>query len=561
MATNYVVDFLNNMSADGMTDDLWELVREDSKKLGKVNVCNDKQRNLYFYLDHFCDDVCKEFNCKIHDREDVVNKAFDYLKDKDEVDLVDIRKGFHRALKAPQKVAYPNVSGVVGLNTQPKRDVSKWIEALGEIHHAISEGEDQETAKKRITEGWDPMAKLNFDAWTRYYEHNDHEKYAMRKTADPCFNAPMHQFALDWLPKKEEEAEQEIAPPQQPPIELDEKPRRPGRPRKKTRTPEDSRRALIGRLDSADKLLREFASVWPAGTWNRLHAILSDLKREIMMLKSEATMTDCIIRTANRWGRAGFLEGADFLMKIAQPPQEDVTDQIEKALTGREYETGAGEAPPEEAPMEMSPEEMEAMPPAGAAEELPPPEEPPAAEMPPAEEAPVEEPPAVEEPPEAPSEHPDVDGNPYEGTTVEDVIKVLEPLVTDLKVREAARELSKVDMMLDAQNIASHFPELGEAMNKTLEANTYIVTRLDKMLTKLKGGIRENEEEQKPESVDMGEITGEPPVEGLEVEEPAAPEAVPEAAAPEAAPQVPEAPAPPATASKKEDIIVLSSRG
>jgi hypothetical protein len=134
------------------------------------------------------------------------------------------------------------------------------------------------------------------------------------------------------------------------------------------------------------------------------------------------------------------------------------------------------------------------VPPAGAGEELPPPMEPPP--LPP---------PGPE--PEAPK---DMKENPFAGSTVQDVLELLEPMVQRLKAREEFRELSKVDMMLDSLDIASHFPELTEAVSHMLETNNYVVTRLDKMVSKLKGGLKEEvKEEKKTEkapNVEMGEI-------------------------------------------------------
>ena len=106
--------------------------------------------------------------------------------------------------------------------------------------------------------------------------------------------------------------------------------------------------------------------------------------------------------------------------------------------------------------------------------------------------------------------------------------------------------MSKADMMLDAQNIAAHFPELGEVMGKALESNTYMVTRLDKMVGKLKGGVKEDAPKSTAPEVEMEELTGAPPVKGEEAMLDVGEEPVP--------------PAPAAIASLKNRITVLSNR-
>jgi hypothetical protein len=341
------------------------------------------------------------------------------------------------------------------------------------------------------------MEKLDFSAWARYYENGDHEKYQVQKSA---------------AARLESDIPAELVPP--PEIDETEIPVRkgPGRPRKTKKTLEQSKHSLISRLDSAGKLLREFAPVWPSDVWARLSQALSDLKREIIPLKTVATAKDRIIRTANVWDKQGFSEGANILRKVAAPPAEgDLASQIEKALTGREYdikgkppgEVGgdAGGMPNMEDMVgglgEMPPPTDEAggmeLPPAGAEESLPP------AETPPVEEPPAEIPPVEES----------KTGDPFVGKNAQDVLEILEPLSKKLSEREFVRALSKADMMLDGMNIASHFPELGEAQAKALELNIYVGTRLEKIINKLKGGVKDRKEDSAPE-IEMGEFSQEP---------------------------------------------------
>ena len=194
---------------------------------------------------------------------------------------------------------------------------------------------------------------------------------------------------------------------------------------------------------------------------------------------------------------------------------------------GEEMGAPGGEGPGGEPP--PPPGEDPGAPPAGVEEPLPPPEEPPG---PPEEKAPKD--------------------NPYASATVQDVLEVLEPLSQKLREREFIRDLSKVDMMLDALNIASHFPELGEAQAKALELNIYVGTRVERVISKLKGGLKEEEteEEPTPPGVEMEELGGGkgPEETAFEVtEEGGPPPPTPEGApgAPEAAPPGPEAAPPP----------------
>lgn len=479
------------MSDAGMTSDLQQLVYDDVRAMSDVGVENDRERNLYFYLDHFCDDLCYEFGYPSLDKKDrdaVISLSFKFLKDKEDIDLTKIREAVYRALKKIfMKKAYPNMMGIHESNAKPRRDVDKWVKALGEIYAAMRDGETRESASQKVTEGWGPVEKLDFDAWVRYYEAKTHEKYGIQRTAAPVEIPTLEQLV------------QEI--PQEMPVH----------PAKKEKGPEEMKTALIGRLNAAEKLLYRFVNVWPNDVYNRLHQGLSDLKREIMMLKSASMMQDCIVRTAGMWELNGFVEGAEILKKVAQPPG-DLASQIERALTGREYEGkpvapeaplppmpggdmgfGAGEPMPPPAELEGL-EGVEV--PAGVGEELPPPEKPP---EPPKEEPKEEEPKTFDE-----------EENPFSGKTVQDVLEVLEPLAKQLRERQFVRALAKADMILDSLNIASHFPELGEATAKALELNIYVGTRINKIVEKLKGGLKEGEKEKEkekmPPTVEMEEL-------------------------------------------------------
>jgi hypothetical protein len=96
-----------------------------------------------------------------------------------------------------------------------------------------------------------------------------------------------------------------------------------------------------------------------------------------------------------------------------------------------------------------------------------------------------------------------------QGVTVADVVIKLEDLAKIFKTREVPRQLGIVDMMLDHLGLASYFPSLSEATNKALESNNYIQSRVEDILSKLRGAMGGNEVDLKggPE-VDNPEVSG-----------------------------------------------------
>lgn len=74
-----------------------------------------------------------------------------------------------------------------------------------------------------------------------------------------------------------------------------------------------------------------------------------------------------------------------------------------------------------------------------------------------------------------------------EGLTIEDAIAKLTDLSLVFKERAIPRNLSIVDMILSKLGLSALFDELPEAINKATEANTYVNSRVDTILSKLQG--------------------------------------------------------------------------
>jgi hypothetical protein len=75
------------------------------------------------------------------------------------------------------------------------------------------------------------------------------------------------------------------------------------------------------------------------------------------------------------------------------------------------------------------------------------------------------------------------------GVSIQDIVNKLEQLSQIHRRREIPKQLSLVDLMLSAKGLASLFPQLSEATNKSLDANNYISSRIDSILSNLKGVI------------------------------------------------------------------------
>lgn len=73
--------------------------------------------------------------------------------------------------------------------------------------------------------------------------------------------------------------------------------------------------------------------------------------------------------------------------------------------------------------------------------------------------------------------------------TPEMVIKKLEEISKIFKTKEISRQLAVVDIMLGRLGFASFFPALSEASGKAIESSNYIASRIDNVLSSLRGVV------------------------------------------------------------------------
>ena len=82
------------------------------------------------------------------------------------------------------------------------------------------------------------------------------------------------------------------------------------------------------------------------------------------------------------------------------------------------------------------------------------------------------------------------------GVTINDIIERLDTLVNLFRTREIPRQLAIIDLMMDQLNLSSFFPGLAEASSKSLESNQYALTRIEEVLSKLKGSLKNPKERE-----------------------------------------------------------------
>jgi hypothetical protein len=423
-----------------------------------------------------------------------------------------------------------------------QHDTQKWLEAVKKVYTAEKNGENRVNAIRHATSTWNVMETFDFLNWLKFYEEGAHMKYKFAQLwyengapgyflhvkKDPIKDETNEVAGKDVDAARDEIAEQMTAA-------------------EKKQIIEKQRQKIVGRLDSAEKLLRtEDGQLFAGKELESLIEAIYSLKKKVQLVNklstSNKTYEDMIIREANLLTRSGFAKAANILFKIAEEPQtQDNKVPVPAPPAPPAQPSGApGNLPASPPGVSSKPGEGKNNTPKGIekfldnletgkvttnddhsvedklevvdfqdelvveAQEIP---APPGGTPTPKPVIPKPTP-SKEETLEV-TEKDILKAPPTSGTaisefnskidavlanvTVADVVAELESLAKIFKTREIPRRLGIVDMMLDSLGLATYFPSLSEATNKALESNNYISTRVEDILSKLRGSMKTKE--------------------------------------------------------------------
>lgn len=467
-------------------------------------------------------------------------------------------------VQSTPKTAYPNFEQMQYI--ADAHDMNKWLQAVKTLYYEEKKNQlNRKTALQKVTHGWNVTEVNDFVNWLRFYEEGTHLKYKVaqnwygdadigyllpikhdvKKEDPPSVSGQNIDFARDAVADELSSSE-------------------------KKRIIEKQRNKIIGRLDSAEKLLRSNEGQLFADTeFASLLETIYELKKKIQMVNKRSSSVrlyeDMIVREANILTYKGFIKAANILHAIAEdkpeyPKSEDIKpDEKEKKDEPKDVATVPSAAPPnppttgEGSPVGLPatpvppslpqpaaiPKEKETksvgvekflegldpdlnkldedvlevldsegdlmveaqVDPETAAKLTPEPEpepEPAPAPAPEPEPEPKENLEVKENEPITPSpaQSKDFDNmvqSIFSNLTISDVVAKFEDIAKFYKTREMPRQLALADMMLDSLGLAPFFPALSEATNKALEANNYISTRLEDIISKLRGTMKTRE--------------------------------------------------------------------
>lgn len=243
------------------------------------------------------------------------------------------------------KQAFPNFSDF--MPTQPVYNLSRWMDSMRDVYIRVHSGANRQDAINTITADWKPTERNDFINWMKYYESGDHKKYK-KAQAKYYVNDDINYFIpnqksvvpnpIRTITENIEKAPQEAADAAAKKQSEDEK----------RRIIEDQRRKILGRLNSAEKLLSSQQGHMFAGAdFERLLSAIFELKKQIQIVNkisnaSLQTVVDLIVRQANILQKEGYKDACSFMVKLAQQTPGDFSLNLGEIPAGGSVPQGGG---------------------------------------------------------------------------------------------------------------------------------------------------------------------------------------------------------------------------
>jgi hypothetical protein len=515
-------------------------LRRDVELMKSIGVASDNDFKDFYFVSIHIKSIAEDLLNKKLNNELLAKLATSVYQNRDKYPInniinfyIAVEKSCNENMITIKKIAYPQ--GTEAIYIHPPYNIPNWIQAMKAIYIHANHGISMDHAFDLVTEKWDKMSKQDFKNWMAFYQQDGHKAYKKASSYLEVGNGAYLPVDINDLrgqipgiPSRIPDMSQYDAA-----VAQDAQLKKKQEAVRENEEKEELKRqvkALIGRLNSAERIATSKGIDKVLGpvyeTWLKA---LHDLKREIQIAPlrnvKSSLLEDLMIRKANQLIYAGYNVPGRMILKLAQmapPPLEQKPEEgKEKPEIKTEEKKPSSDLP--EAPVEeltMPPLEMGNMDEmgemnesagsewieeflqglSGIVEDVEDVEDEDNAEA--DDDLYVDEDDLVvtaQAVPPAPS--PEKNINPGAATplteiekalatvTVHDVIDKLESLSNLFKNREISRQLSLVDMMMDSLGIASYFPNLAEATQRSLDANQYMLTRVEDVLAKLRGTV------------------------------------------------------------------------
>lgn len=539
----YDNNYLNDQykKIDNLPNNIKDLISSDLDIMNKLGIDNEEDQNKFIFILNLIPQIIyKIYNRKFPDNIilAICKDIFKYKEDRPISSLFDLMKSVDYSLKRilPKnfrlKIAYPCNQNAI--EPRDKYNLEKWVDITQRIYALTQDGYSESQVINWITHDWDKKEIMDYKNWLKFYEEKVPNKYP--KLAQ--FGNESGLYIPD-INQANNKLKAQIPQPSKmaPNLNISKLPGRPDENDLDMQI-ESQRSKIVNRLNAAEKLLASRIGRSFAGEdHSLLLKLLHDLKRAIQTANKSTVRSslfeDYIYRTANYLMIQGKDNYANFFYKIAQDTGASLEPTPEMPTTApmgisteanptiealRAFFENLKVGLDDPNKLERKKKQIErkkkksnkhddlivfAQTPEAIPEATPVPAPVPASVPAPVTTVPLEQKSmpdevsiVVDETTPSEDNTDDVIEAALNHISINDVISRLEVMVGIYNKREISRQLAVLDMMMDKLGLASFFPGLGEAMAKALEGNQYIGSRLEGILTKLKGSA------QAPEAMD-----------------------------------------------------------
>lgn len=453
---NFMAGYLLRRNHAALDEPMWDEALRDAETASQLEVDNDEEFKLFFYIDHFAEDLVQEMYWKTLDEPGQASlKKFMFgLRNTVKYDkLEDFYKAAHDWLlenkrgEMPPKRAYKNVGRMY--QTLPRYDLDRWSDLVKRVQEGIRMGFRRRDAVLEAATELEMPERLDFLEWYRNHLNGEDHKYDLNdeiktKTHELTTHAELKPVglvadaerpqegmvdftkvadAMDerhyYLPRFREDPEpDELKPVGRPsgakiglePVKSPAELAIQKGPEQNAMDFEAARNKLMGRVFAIDKLLEKYKKVLKPEELDGIEDSLNDLKKKIRKLKMAASIQDSLIKTAGICEQFGFDDGVEELRVLA----------AEASRLGEDTNIFTEEAKNEKLKI---------------------------------------------------------------------IVARLYDISVVLKNREVIRHIAEIDILLDELRMASFFPEIQDAQAKLIDAFGYASNKIEDVLPKLRGGL------------------------------------------------------------------------
>lgn len=247
------------------------------------------------------------------------------------------------------KTAYPNSNDYP--SSLPTYDLGKWMETMKQAYIKMHLGLPRKEALDNLLNNWDISEKTSFLDWLRYYEGGNQHKYNIKTAQQHNYyvNDALPNYFIpnpkNMIPSPIKSMNDQI---NEVPQEAAKEVKKESDAEEKRRVIEDQRRKLMGRLNSAEKLLISQRGHLFAGVeFEKLLSAIFELKRQIQTANkvSNASMQTCIdliVRQGNKLNKQGYEDAGSFFVKFAQETPGDFSLAVNQVIPSGSANDGKG---------------------------------------------------------------------------------------------------------------------------------------------------------------------------------------------------------------------------